>query len=121
MPYCPNCGNHYYEGTKICECGQLLGKQDVETAAKSTPKSKFHLEKPCRFCHTIGKIEEPIDGKFSITCPVCGGRRYNLIPEDWVPCGECLGSGEFAHGSGAAIVRKPCLECKGIGWKAGQQ
>ena len=40
----------------------------------------------------------PMRGEITNTCPVCRGRRYNLIPEDWLDCKECGGTGEFSYG-----------------------
>jgi DNA-directed RNA polymerase subunit M/transcription elongation factor TFIIS len=120
MPYCPKCGNHYYPNTRICStCGETLSGQaekrlDIDSEHKSVRKQE--KDKRCPYCNSTGRVEGPVAGDVSVACPVCRGRRYNLIPEDWIWCKECNGSGEFIYGSGLASVRKPCPDCKGTGW-----
>jgi DnaJ-class molecular chaperone len=70
----------------------------------------------CPYCNSTGKVEGAISGPATVTCPVCNGRRYNMIPGDWLKCEECGGTGEFSFGSEEATFRKPCPECKGKGW-----
>jgi len=120
MPYCPKCGNFYYVGTRSCStCGESLGEPADKTGASGgeyRARRKQERDKRCPYCKATGKVEGPIGGEITITCPVCRGRRYNLIPEDWLWCRECLGAGEFIYGSQGATFRKPCPECNGTGW-----
>jgi DnaJ-class molecular chaperone len=122
MPYCPKCGNQYYAGSQSCStCGQPLAEQAEYTENRRIePETVRHQErdKPCPYCHGTGKVDGPIGGEIMVTCPVCKGRRYNLIPEDWLKCSECGATGEFTYGAGMAYTRKPCHECKGTGWTA---
>jgi DnaJ-class molecular chaperone len=119
MPYCSSCGSHYYEGTLVCSCGKTLvgqGKTTEASKGQSKKERKQERDKICPYCNGKGNVVGPFGGEITITCPVCRGRRYNLIPEDWLKCNECQASGEFTYGSGIASVRKPCPECKGTGW-----
>ena len=115
MPYCPKCGNFYYSGTLSCStCGQLLnsvGKPKVTGGEFSTVRKQTR-EKRCPYCNSLGNVNGPVGRDAIAICPVCKGRRYNLIPEDWHGCKRCNGTGEYAY----SIIRKPCLECKGTGW-----
>jgi hypothetical protein len=120
MPYCPKCGNHYYVGTSSCStCGESLteeAKKTGDSGGEHKTVRKQERDKRCPYCNSTGKVDGPIGGDIIVTCPVCRGKRYNLIPEDWIWCKECNGTGEFTFGSGTAAVRKPCPECKGTGW-----
>jgi hypothetical protein len=114
MPYCPKCGNHYYVGTHSCSaCGQLLVEQPNRTGGE-TKKSK--RDKLCPYCNATGRVDGRMGGPSTIPCPVCNGRRYNFISEDWLKCSECGGTGQFTFGAGIAYTRKPCPDCKGTGW-----
>ena len=120
MPYCPKCGNYYYVDAHSCStCGELLAGQAGKTgdaADEHKTVRKQEKDKRCPFCNSTGKVDGPIGGDITVTCPVCRGRRYNLIPEDWLKCSDCGATGEFTYGSGIAYTRKPCPECKGTGW-----
>lgn len=120
MPYCPKCGNFYYIGTRSCStCGELLAgpaEKTGITGGEYRTARKQERDKRCPYCNSTGKIDGPIGGEITVTCPVCRGRRYNLIPEDWLWCRECLGTGEFTYGNSKATFRKPCPECNGTGW-----
>jgi DnaJ-class molecular chaperone len=116
MPYCPKCGNHYYEGTEVCSCGQQLAKPNNDIGVKSTSIRIFHQEKSCPYCRATGKIEAGVGGKATIICPICHGLRYNLIPQDWITCEECQGDGVSIYSS-LSTGREPCPQCKGSGWK----
>ena len=116
MPYCPKCGDFYYIGTSHCStCGRLLtGPREPDSGFK--PARKQQQDKPCQYCHSTGKVDQPVGGSATTTCPVCKGRRHNLIPEDWQWCRMCFGSGELTYGNSNETFRKPCPECNGTGW-----
>ena len=120
MPYCPKCGNFYYVGIRSCStCGELLlGPREEmgDTNGEYKPVWKGEIDKRCPYCNSTGKVDGPINGEKFLTCPVCKGRRYNLIPEDWVWCRRCLGKGELKYGNITASFRKPCPSCNGTGW-----
>jgi hypothetical protein len=119
MPYCANCGRRYEVGTRFCSnCGKPLNNRYETLGSEGEPKKRRLQErdKRCPYCNSMGKVDGPIGGDITETCPVCKGRRYNLIPEDWLKCSECSSTGEFTYGSGIAYTRKPCPECKGTGW-----
>lgn len=124
MPYCSNCGNYYYEGTLTCSCGKSLKAPKTncrDVGGESKPVRKQERDKLCPYCNGKGNVDGPIDGSLTVTCSVCKGRRYNLIPEDWGKCTECNGIGEFTYGVGIGKVRKPCPNCQGTGWKEQQE
>jgi hypothetical protein len=120
MPYCPKCGNYYDVGTRSCStCGQLFAEQIERTGnigGEPETVRKQERDRRCPYCNARGSLEGPINGPPTVTCPVCKGRRYNLIPEDWLKCSKCGSTGGFAYGAGIAYVRKLCPECKGAGW-----
>ncbi len=120
MPYCPKCGRFFYTGTRSCStCGELLeGQMEKRRDAAGGYKTvnKQEKDRRCPYCQGTGKVEGPIEGELIVTCPVCRGRRYNLIPQYWLWCKECDGKGEYIFGNNAARFRNPCPECKGTGW-----
>jgi DnaJ-class molecular chaperone len=118
MPYCPKCRNFYYVGSVTCStCGESLAEQAVKTGGtvgQFIAARKKEAERQCPYCRSSGKVKAPVGRDSTVTCPVCNGRRYNLIPEDWLRCKRCEGTGEYNY----STVRKPCLVCKGTGWLA---
>jgi DnaJ-class molecular chaperone len=123
MPYCSSCGNYYYEGTLTCNCGKSL-KRKINISGVGDESKIAHVQKKdklCPYCNGKGNIDGPVNGSVTVTCSVCKGRRYNLIPEDWQKCNECNGVGEFIYGMGIGKVRKPCPNCQGTGWKEEQE
>jgi DNA-directed RNA polymerase subunit RPC12/RpoP len=120
MALCANCGEHYYDRAHFCSnCGKPIdGEHKKVEYSGAEPKSQHKQEKDkrCPYCNSTGKVDGPIGGDLTVTCPVCKGRRYNLIPEDWLKCSKCGSAGGFAYGAGSAYVRKLCPECKGAGW-----
>lgn len=63
----------------------------------------------CQRCN--GKGAEP--GAGTTTCPTCRGRGEVIYQQSFLSirrtCGQCQGSGE--------IVKKPCTECRGEGYR----
>jgi DnaJ-class molecular chaperone len=120
MLYCQRCGKRYDVDARYCSnCGNPLidRKETVRDSQIETSRTrKRERENRCPYCNATGSVEGPMSGPETVTCPVCNGRRYNSIPEDWLKCRECGSTGEFTYGSGNAISRKPCPECKGKGW-----
>jgi DnaJ-class molecular chaperone len=116
MPYCPKCGNFYYAGSSSCStCGGLfVGQAEKKggTSGEYKTARKQARDKRCPYCNSTGRVAAPVGRDVTETCPVCKGRRFNLILEDWQQCKRCKGKGEYTY----SIVRKPCLECKGTGW-----
>jgi hypothetical protein len=116
MPYCPKCRSHYYIGSRYCSnCGELLVGQAEKTSGTGGEYKSARIQerdKRCPYCNCSGNVDGPIGRDVTVTCPVCKGRRYNLIPEDWLLCRTCKGTGEYTY----STERKPCLNCKGTGW-----
>jgi DnaJ-class molecular chaperone len=122
MRMCPDCGKSCADDARYCSyCGIPLDnwgmKRDSEEIIVKSQKQE--RTRPCPFCSSTGRLDMPMRGENTLTCPVCKGRRYNLIPKDWLSCKECGGSGEFTYGFGFSYTRKPCPECKGTGWVLG--
>lgn len=63
----------------------------------------------CGRCH--GKGAEPEDGL--VTCPMCHGRGEVIFQQSFLSvrrtCNQCSGRGQ--------IIRRPCKECRGEGYK----
>ena len=120
MPYCSKCGRFYYVTSRSCStCGELFLEQVEkagDTGSRFQSARRPERDKRCPYCNSTGKVDGPAGGEITVTCPVCRGKRYNLIPENWLWCKECDGTGEYIYGNGVAKFRKPCLDCKGTGW-----
>ena len=109
MPYCSRCGRCAGEGASFCtECG---GRVDVGTVGA--------IRRPCAFCRGTGC--DPTGMGFPPhQCPVCQGRRYNLVPRNHTGCDPCGGTGigrrhDFGF-QGVGTVHDPCEICAGTGW-----
>jgi molecular chaperone DnaJ len=74
------------------------------TADIQVPRSEV-----CARCS--GKGAEPVDGL--TTCPMCRGRGEVIFQQSFLQvrrtCTQCNGRGQ--------IIRRPCIECKGEGYK----
>jgi DnaJ-class molecular chaperone len=119
MRTCPDCGKSCANDAKYCSyCGIPFDNWGIKRESEEivVKSRKQEREKRCPFCQNTGRLDMPMRGEITVTCPVCRGRRYNLIPEDWLGCKECGGTGEFSFGFGLAYTRKPCPECKGTAW-----
>jgi hypothetical protein len=113
MQQCPVCRRTFSADARYCSyCGKPLVDHEIKSHSEETPikPRKQEREKPCPFCHSTGKIDIPMRGEINLVCPVCKGRRYNFIPEDYRECIECSGTGEFTYGTGIGYTRKPCPE-----------
>ena len=134
MAHCSNCGAAVRDEAKYCEnCGIKLtvGKRSPEkephhnltdtinpafTVYQSKRKLTIDNMSPCPFCDCSGQIPGA-SGMAAVPCPVSAGSPTNLIPSDWVECGNCGGNGKSSpqYINGAA---NPCPRCKGKGWIA---
>jgi DnaJ-class molecular chaperone len=72
------------------------------------------MEKRCSFCHGQGTVPDP-QGVLSsrAACPICAGRKFNLVPRDANPCGFCKSLGKIEGEGGEAKI---CPDCHGIGF-----
>lgn len=73
------------------------------------------MGKRCPYCHGQGTVPDP-QGVLSpkTSCPVCGGRGFNLVPRDADRCGFCQGSGHVQRDDANADL---CPDCRGLGYK----
>lgn len=71
---------------QLWKVAQRKKTNDAEVGEKSKYVHKQERDKLCPYCNGKGNVDGPIDGSLTVTCSVCKGRRYNLIPEDWGKC-----------------------------------
>jgi DnaJ-class molecular chaperone len=72
------------------------------------------MEKRCSYCHGQGTVHDP-GGVLSdkVSCPVCSGRGFNLVPRDANHCGYCRGTGRITRDAEQSDL---CPDCGGIGY-----
>ncbi len=120
MPFCPNCGRSIRGGDSFCsQCGANL-RAHIESEGvqygNSESRPTRDMERECAYCRGSGLVDGPLGPANQIRCPVCKGRRYNLVPDDWKRCKDCGGRGEELYGGGITKSRRRCPMCGGIGW-----
>lgn len=71
------------------------------------------MEKRCPYCHGQGTVPDPL-GVLSprAPCPICSGRKFNLVPRDANPCSFCKSLGKIEVEGGGTTI---CPDCHGIG------
>lgn len=74
------------------------------------------VRRDCAYCDGMGQRPGPLGMASPVPCNVCKGRGYNLLPEDWVECCDCGGTGKVIHTVGIACIPRKCTECRGKGW-----
>ena len=120
MPFCQNCGHAFIASETFCgNCSTRLnvrvnhhGSQGIENN-----KSLQDVEKECPYCKGSGKVKDQLLF-WGVSCPVCKGRRTNLVPGNWIKCQACEGTGSkvFDSGIGNGKARRPDPNCWGKGW-----
>ena len=90
--------------------GDISGQRDTER------KRTNLVRRDCAYCDGTGQRPGPLGMASPVTCNVCRGRAYNLVPDHWVECGNCGGTGKVIHTVGIASIPKKCTQCLGKGW-----
>jgi hypothetical protein len=122
MAFCPYCGELVAGADSFCRrCGRELNPSARGAPIFPVGDSGFgNVKKTCPVCeHSSGT--DPRGFGFS-RCPVCHGRRYNLVPKNTPGCMSCGGTGMIPF-NGLNItgsLDRVCEICGGTGYAPGK-
>ena len=105
MKICQNCVIQLTPNFNFCPfCGHPLKTiKNFKQGQKGPGVQGAKIKKGCAYCNQTG--HNILGG----VCPVCKGKRYNIISSNYQHCNDCNGTGHYLLGG-------PCPECKGTGY-----
>ena len=122
MAFCPYCGDIVVNTDAFCrKCGHELAMSTrVAPIFPVGDSSYVNVKKTCTVCKHSGGTD-PRGFGFS-RCPVCHGRRFNLIPQNTPGCRSCGGTGIIPFGGLNILgsLDRVCEICGGTGYSYGK-
>ena len=116
MAYCQNCGKQVGTNDMFCKnCGTKLPSSPDDEKSASQPKEKPLVKRRCPVCKdTDGADPRSLTGLSN--CPVCNGRKFNLVPENMPQCINCGGTGIIQSDGLIGDSDQICRICGGKGY-----
>jgi hypothetical protein len=115
MAYCPKCRKQVGANDRFCtNCGSKLPRYTGDDKVASPPKEKPLVRRRCPPCKDTDGAD-PRGFGFS-NCPVCHGRKYNLLPENMPQCINCGGTGIIQSDGPIGDSDQICGICGGKGY-----
>lgn len=120
MAYCPNCGEQVRATDIFCRrCRYSLSHHNGDDRLVPPSRGNTNVPNVKRTCPICRQTEGTDPRKFGFSnCPVCHGRRFNLVPQNMPECRNCGGEG-IIRSKGFRIFGdsdRICEICEGTGY-----
>lgn len=116
MAYCQKCGKPVGANDSFCKkCGNKLSRSAGDDKVASPPRGSANVKRRCPVCRdTDGADPRSLTGLSN--CPVCNGRKFNLVPENIPQCINCGGTGMIQYDGPIGDSDEICEICGGKGY-----